>query len=556
MNKHFFAQHRSKISRVIVSSLLTLLFTCLAVFVLSYVSLAVMIGPWIDPTLALCGLGLLSLSAWFSWRGVSRSEMLLVVAAGSMGGLIASAAVWSIPTLYFLDNAYFISLLERPMYFIGGIMALVCAAGSVGMLVARCTAFAWLDTEQYAFPIAQLVVRTLTVFGNVYQFCLLGLGAVSAVLFHAAQLVRWGIPSTISLMQQKIINSWMCLPHIIINMNTAPMLWAVGFIAGNLLVVPLCVGMLLRLLLMDPCYRLWFSLHLSQQNFATAFCTGIIIQGVVYSFWKLLLTWRKSSIKGSPPLAIRVMHLMSWLLPLRNMGYYAVGVVACAALVLRCIAHLSWVSIFYVLIASAVCGYQLILLMGRIGLAPLGRFATFVMVPGLLLFRFNGLQATVVAAFVELVGAVAASAASGMRIAQSARRDEQSESIYYYQAIALFISALAVGVVMWVFATYFGFGVPPLLAQRAQARALLIGAHEMHMGVLLVGVLVGFTLQALTNINTTLLLGGILMSTSDTLMLIAGGALSYMWHEPAKLEPFWSGVFTASSLWMMSRILL
>ena len=91
------------------------------------------------------------------------------------------------------------------------------------------------------------------------------------------------------------------------------------------------------------------------------------------------------------------------------------------------------------------------------------------------------------------------------------------------------------------------------MAQRAQARALLISAHEMNIRVLGFGMVVGFILHAI-NINTTLLLGGILMSLSDTLMLIIGGALSHLCKDPKRYEPFWSGVFTASSLWMMSRI--
>lgn len=535
---------------------LTIVFTVFAVSVLSYVSLAVMIGPWIDPTLALCGLALLSTCAWFSWSIFSRSSMLLVVAAASMGGLIASAAVWSIPTLYFLDAQYFTSLIQQPVYFMTGIALLVLAAGNVGMLVARCSSFVWRDTHQYAFPIAQLVVRTLTVFGNWYQLLLLGAGAMSALLFHAMQLVRWGIPHSIHITKQRLINAWICVPHIALNMSTAPMLWAVGFIAGNILVVPLLVGVGIKILLMEPCYRVWFSLQVSEQNFATAFCTGLIIQGTIHSFWKLLLSWFAPSTRmGAVHKITRYINIWSSYVTLRSLGWHVLYVVCCALLVLKYVAGLSLLSSMYVLAATAVCCYQLILLMGRIGLATLGRFATFVMVPGLLLFRFNALQATVVAAFVELAGAVAASAASGMRIAMSVDHDDADEVISSYQYLALWISAVVVGIVLWLFARHFGFGGAPLFAQRAQSRALLISAHEMHIGVLCGGMLVGFLLQAV-NVNTTLLLGGILMSTSDTLMLIAGGALSHLCRDPKKFEPFWSGVFTASSLWMMSRILL
>ena len=151
---------------------------------------------------------------------------------------------------------------------------------------------------------------------------------------------------------------------------------------------------------------------------------------------------------------------------------------------LRWIGSLSVMASVYVIVAAIACCYQLILLMGRIGLAPLGRFATFVMVPGMLFFRFNGFQATIVASFVELAGASAATIASSMRIGLSLD-DSDRKIMHWYQIVALIMSAVTVAMILWIFSRYLGFGVQPLFAQRAQSRALLIGAHEMNIGVLI-----------------------------------------------------------------------
>jgi hypothetical protein len=221
---------------------------------------------------------------------------------------------------------------------------------------------------------------------------------------------------------------------------------------------------------------------------------------------------------------------------------------------LRYLTNLSILGLLYVVGATGVYAYQIVLMMGRVGLAPLGRFATFVMVPGLLCFSYSAFQATCVAAFAEIACGVAACVASGLRVAHCEGK-EIERKIYIYQSIGLLISALLVGVFLHLFVMRWGLGTAPLIAHRAQARALLVRAHEMHIPGLFLGALIGLLLHQF-HCNSTLVLTGIFMPLDGALLLIAGGLISSLDKRSEQHVPFWSGIFTTSSLWTMLRALL
>lgn len=87
--------------------------------IMGYITIATPLGPWIAPILAL------SLIGFYKYQ---KHDALLPVAAGSLGGIIATAFGFSFPTLYFLDQAAFALLMQNPfkcIYFIARLTFLV-----------------------------------------------------------------------------------------------------------------------------------------------------------------------------------------------------------------------------------------------------------------------------------------------------------------------------------------------------------------------------------------------------------------------------------------------
>ncbi len=208
----------------------------------------------------------------------------------------------------------------------------------------------------------------------------------------------------------------------------------------------------------------------------------------------------------------------------------------------------------YLLVFSALCIYQMLIIAGRMGIIPLGRFATFVMVPGMFLFNFDFVQVTLVAAFVEIAGGVAGDVLFGRKLALLAQVER--EHIVAYQWLGLLVSSLAIGGIFWLFISTMGLGPDCALpATKAASRALLIAFKSFDWYVLAMGFVFGYLIK-FVKVNPALLLGGILMPPSISVMLIAGGLLTYLTRDKERYYPFLSGVSSGNSIWMLAETFL
>lgn len=207
----------------------------------------------------------------------------------------------------------------------------------------------------------------------------------------------------------------------------------------------------------------------------------------------------------------------------------------------------------YLLVFSALCIYQMLMIAGRMGIIPLGRFATFVMVPGMFLFNFDLIQVTLVAAFVEIAGGVAGDVLFGRKLALLAKINK--DTMASYQWLGLAVCSLSIGVIFWLFIHYLGIGQDSgLPATKAASRALLIAFKSFDWYVLAFGFVFGYLLTYI-KINPALLLGGILMPPTISVMLICGGLLTYLTKNRERYYPFLSGVSAGNSIWMLLEIL-
>lgn len=207
----------------------------------------------------------------------------------------------------------------------------------------------------------------------------------------------------------------------------------------------------------------------------------------------------------------------------------------------------------YLVIFTFICTYQIALIAGQIGLAQLGRFATFVMVPAMFIFKITNVQTVFIATFVELSGGVAADILFGRKIAHLAHIP--AAKIKAYQYLGLIVSALAIGGIFWLLIHRFTLGSPELFAYKAQSRQLLIDVKSFDYYILLIGMVFGVLLKY-SKTNPMLVLGGLLMPLNISVGLIIGGFATRLVKDKQEWYPFWSGVFAANSVWMLVKALL
>lgn len=531
-------------------------FVFFAVVVQSFISMATPVGPWIEPIVALFMLLLVRGVSLFSKRieiaQGTRVACLITVAAGT-GGAVATAFGFSFPTLYFLDKALFNSWMESPFsigLFASGI-TLVC--GALAFYLVNMLEVQTLNNAAMPFPIGQMVGRVLSATQELKHSIMLVVGFALSFIFSIVQWIWQLIPQTMTIFSGATISIFR-FPMLAVQTNLVLVFLAIGFIAGSLLVVPLVVGIVSKIILIEPLQKLFFP-AIPFKTFLIAFAGGIMLQEAVLSLLKLpplilsgmrwvqgLLRRDQASKDQNAVLLKSGMKSLGWLLFVFGIG----------------IAYLSYygfstISQLYLYFFTVVCVQQALVIGGKAGMAPMGRYATFIMLPGLLLFNYSYTQAMMVSLFVWLVGMLTVDLFFGRVAGLIVKIDRRS--IITFQAIGLVLSALFIGPVCWLLINSFGLDSPELCAQRAQARALLVTAWQFDPVILMIGALFGFILQRL-KINPILVFTGLVIAEQFSLLLIAGGILALLVKNRADWEPFWSGVFAAGSLAMLLKVFI
>lgn len=527
---------------VIMSIILSLFSTA----VMSYISMATPIGPWIAPTLVLFA-GIIS--KCFCMTLGSRS-LALMVASGSIGGIIATACGFSFPTLYFLDPLLFAHWVDRPVYFSFMLSGLVACAGWFGLWVANILEKKLLVQEHLSFPIGQLIYKMIAAGDSIKRSYELAIGFCSAVIIGLAQEAWFGfaalIPRLIQIIPKMRVGIF-AIPAIGFDMSIVPMVIAIGFVTGHVIAVPLLVGALARLLFLDPLNYLLFS-SLSNIEFLLAFCSGMVISGASVGLLSLPQQIYTFLCK---------MKNARWWIEKKDFSFkeYALEFFF---LFIICLSFFSYIGLsfaaqLYLLITTYACINVMAIIAGKIGLAQLGRFATFVMVPSLFIFSLNHVQIVFIATFVEIAGGVAVDVLFGRKVAQLLHI--RSYDVKKYQYLGLLISTISIGFIFWLLVSHFQLGSSQLCAYKAQARQLLIHAHHFNYLVLFCGFLSGYILKY-CRVNAGLALGGILMPFNISLGLIVGGYIALISSDKERWYPLWSGVFAGNSLWMLLTALI
>lgn len=524
----------------------------IATTIMSYICMATPIGPWIETTIVLIGSIIVHI---FFETAATRTKILgLSTAAAGMGGIIATACGFSFPTLFFLQPEIFNAWLNQPLYFCAVMAGLVIAASSLGLLIAHIVESKMLAEPSMTFSIGQLTQKMIVAQNQIKKAYELIAGVMTSCMLAFGQSIVHIIPESIPIIPD-ITFGFITIQQIAFKFDLLPMFLAIGFITGKMLAVPLIVGVFAKFFLLEPLHTFAFS-STSYNNFMLAFFSGMVVQGACMSFMDfpalIRTAWNQLKQKSFSWASHRTI--------LHNVPWHAILTASCCIIPFLWYFKFSLVAQMYIIIGSILCAYQLIIIAGKIGLAPLGRFATFVMVPGLLIFGFTAIQATIVATFVEISGGVAVDALFGRKMGQLAHI--KRNHIVWYQILGILVSAMSIGIIFWLLINHFGLQSSELFAQRAQSRAILINAYHFDYCIMLIGALFGFILKY-CKVNPVLVLGGLAMSIDVSLMLVIGGLMASLLtspklhraglQDPEEYYSFWSGIFATSSIIMILK---
>lgn len=523
----------------VIPAIFVVLLSLLSTGIMSYISLATPIGPWIAPTVVLGAIALYRVMRKFVVAGPSK--VAITVAGSSVGGILATAFSFSFPTLFFLDRTEFCRLVSNPFNFIVSLSLFSFVAALFGFVIADSLEYKFIEQEELPFPIGQLVYKMIAAHNQVKKAGELALGFIVTMTFCIAQDGFGGIPRYVGFVSAKKFVGGISLP--LITFDIFPIYWAIGFVTGHVIAVPLFVGALAQIFFGNILSGVFFP-ELSIEDFLLAFGSGMVLAGAAVAltespamFWNAILNIFYSKDRVSV---------------INKFNLYFLAFSLSTIILTFTYFEFSALSQLYLIIFTYVCTYQITKIAGRIGIAHLGRFATFVMVPGMFMFNWSFLQITLTACFVEICGGVATDILFGRKMAKLA--GIPNSYIKKYQLFGLVVSSAAVGLIFWLLITHFSLGSVDLFAQKAKARALLVNAKNFNNYVLACGFLFGYLLKKV-NVNRTLVLGGLLMPINISFGLVFGALIAHFTKSREEWFPFWSGVFASHSIWMLLKTL-
>jgi len=536
---------------------LSILLTIFSTTVLAYISMATMIGPWIAPTIVLIA-GLAFKLKFYSPPITKRNqELALIQTVGSIGGIVATAVGFTLPTLYFLDKQGFENLLASPLLFCSLIGITILGAGSLGILLGQAFKHRFLIQDNLPFPVSHVIHKTITsqTQSNQAKRMIVGFSATGLLGFlrDGLNLIPKNIYLFPSLFNQQF------------PITIMPTLWAIGFITGTSIALPLLVGMLSKYLILHPvnCHSLYLPFKLfpvlSETQFTMAFCSGLILAQVLPSLLKYpAIIW--NSIKHHS--GYSYLHrfkscktlikkfIVAPAKPLKNFEAFFSIIITTA---LFTYLQFPLVALPLIILLTIIAAYNISYIAGEIGFAQIGRFTTFVMIPTMLLFKLSPLQITMLCVFVSSCITTSTDLLFDYKIGELCNLT--SDQIRRYQWLGLIVTALCLGFGLWLLLTNLQLGTAELFAQRGKARALLIQSFSFNWTVVGLGFGYGSLLKKL-KINPTMVFGGILMPNGLTIGLLIGAVTTYFTKERKDHFSLFSGVFVAESLLIILSILI
>lgn len=557
----------------IFSLILGILFTLISTATLSYISIATMVGPWMAPTLVLLGRILFKLRPNSLSPDKVKQELIFTQAVGSVGGTIATGIGFTLPMLYFLDKQILNSWLASPVQFCLFIALCCLAAGSFGIMLGRFFIKPMIKEEKLSFPVSQLTYSVVDSDSSSGQAKSLGWGIAGTTLLCIARdgifALKGFIPKTIDLFPSLFGN--------VFSFSIWPTLWSIGFTAGLGVAVPLLVGIISRYYVLHPLnnHAHYFSVNLFPPfefiTFTTAFCSGLVLTdfvaglaknpAIIANRFKLYVSniahvagLALTSIKKALGLVSRQPRVANDPVLKKISLFHLETVVALTgSIALLWYLEFSFLAQVVFLLSTVIATYEICFIGGEIGLIQFGRFATFVLIPMLLLFKPNPIQITVICMFFSICAATASDYLFDYKSGQLAGSNQRR--LHGAQWLGLLVTALSVGAILYLLFTKLGIGSQDLFAHRGRTKALLIQTLNFNPYVVGMGFLYGLFLRQI-RVNPTMTLGGIIMPNHISFGLILGGLCTKFVKNKQRYMPFCAGVFACESLWVLISLIL
>lgn len=524
-------------------------FTLCSTFLLSYLSIATSIGPWITPTIILLGQILLPLITRLTWEQ-QNTVLARAQSLGAVGGIIATGVGFSLPMLYFLEPHTFNAWLASPVSFCLALFVICITAGALGITLGSLWAPDLCQRSSLTFPVSMLTARLLSLKS---MDPLRTSFAQASVLTLFLCFLRDKITLITTLFHPLAINitlrSW-ASSALTIKTMIWPSVWALGFIVGPTLALPLIIGFVVKYTFLPTLPTLAnmvgisFPQSLTQEQIIFAFCSGLMVGELLLLFRMPLKKWL-ISLKGY------LLKPYFWQKQQKNAfnsQFLTLTLSVASVCFLMTYAGFSLLCQSSMIILTIAATYFICLFSGRTGLIPFGRFSVFVVLPLFLCFTLSPLQATLVCMIFNICAATASDFIFDYKNKSLCHNKESNHQ--KLQWVGLVMTALCIGLCLWVLFSTFSIGTECFCAQRSKTKAILLQSFHINYYLLFAGIVFSAILRYF-RLSISMIFGGIVMPYNLSLGLALGSAFSYFIVSDDKKTIFCAGMFCTETLWLV-----
>jgi len=531
------------------------IFAAVSSAMLAYISMATGVGPWIAPTLVILFQAIFVLSK----KKLDPKTIVLTQTAGSVGAIVATGIGFTLPTLFFLNKPEFYNLLSDWKDFTLKLSLLTISAGFLGISLAGIFSEKLIKRDRWNFPVSALIYETIissSTGKSSVKKLLSGIFTSSVISFLngtrflSGKLLDFGkqtIPSLFGSMKSLPID---------------PTMLAIGFLIGTKTALSLLFGLFINKTVLSSFFSLPIFDNVETRQLINAFCAGLISSELVVLFVRKvgkILSKKSNSSEGKisaySTSAKKIFESVKKEWHKKILDPYLLYELISGTIIVGFVLRLFKFTILqelFLILATIVATYEINKIGAQLGLIQFGRFATFIMLPMIFIFKLSPTQITILCVFFNIVAATASDLVFDYKVADLAQTNWRK--IKKSQIVGLIATAIATPFIFFVLFSSFEIGSPELFARRGLARAFLVLAPSFNYTAVVSGILFGLAIKKL-KMSPSLVFGGILMPTKITLELVIGSLFSLIHENQKEAVPFWSGMFTGGSISMLLPII-
>lgn len=498
---------------------LTIFFSALSTSMMNYLVMQLPLGPWVGPLfVVVCMVCLIPIVSrkWF------QDHAIVTICAGSIGGMVGLGLGMTVPSFYFLYPGEFLIWLQHPIQFAGVISLLVLCAGAMAFLIAYVIKDHLIVDELLPFPMSKVVYDIVSVdrYSDMHRLMWTGIGISSVwnlMLIGCKTLMR------VSMMSYHMI----------------PMLLALGFVAGDLITVPIIIGLINRMFAIRV-LRIYFD-HIHDKEFLILFCLGMLFVYMVHSAVTMLIQYFKNN-DASLPTRLKL-HMKN---PYIVVLFMTVLGMSSAALHLL---GVGWYEQLLVFPLLCIIGFNIAKLVGEVGVVSIDGFVwCFLLILMYACTAVLPLNLLLVALFVSVCLGMVIDLTFSYKLAHLA--GVAYRRILTYQLVGFSVAVVLSGIIMWYYAQSFDHESLKFLAFQAQDLDALINFGSFNYQLFLCGMAAGL-LILLAGQRLLVVIGATLFAPTEGVCLIVAGLLTYFVADRKKYFPLCFGMYASHALWMM-----